>query len=270
MSDLKPSRGVRALSPEWFVQRPYLVKSLSVAVFLLLWQIAGARVNPLFLATPSAICAAAIELLRSGELLTATESSLTSFSIGMTIAIVIGVGIGMLMGQFRLVEYALEPFVDALNAIPRVALIPLIILWFDLNLQGKVVIIASIAIVPVIINTFAGVKDVRGSLIEIGQAYCASRAQIFFKIIVPAALPFIMSGVRTAIGFGLTGMVVAEFFTSINGLGGLIVLFGNRFATAKLFVPVIVVGAMGITLSQLVLHVERRLAPWRASERARD
>jgi ABC-type nitrate/sulfonate/bicarbonate transport system permease component len=269
MNPASPNSSAGARVADWFKQRPYVVKCLSVAIFLLLWQILGQHVNPLFLATPSAIFAAAIDLVRSGELLAATLSSLASFSIGMTIAIVGGVIIGMLMGQFWLVEYALEPFVDALNAIPRVALIPLIILWFDLNLQGKVVIIASIAIVPVIINTFSGVKDVRGSLIEIGEAYCASRSQIFFKIIMPAALPFIISGARTAIGFGLTGMVVAEFFTSINGLGGLIVLFGNRFATAKLFVPVIVVGVMGIALSQFVLYTERRLAPWRASERSR-
>jgi ABC-type nitrate/sulfonate/bicarbonate transport system permease component len=269
MSDVTPKHKTGTRVADWFARRPYVVKSLSVAAFLLVWQILGRHVNPLFLATPSAIFSAAIDLVQSGELLAATKSSLTSFSSGMTIAIVGGVIIGMLMGQFWLIEYALEPFVDALNAIPRVALIPLIILWFDLNLQGKVVIIASIAIVPVIINTFSGVKDVRGSLIEIGEAYCASRSQIFFKIILPAALPFIISGARTAIGFGLTGMVVAEFFTSINGLGGLIVLFGNRFATAKLFVPVIVVGAMGIALSQFVLYAERRLAPWRANERSR-
>jgi ABC-type nitrate/sulfonate/bicarbonate transport system permease component len=269
MNSTAPNSGTGALVADWFKRRPFVIKCLSVAIFLLVWQIAGRHVSPLFLATPSAIFAAAIELLQSGELVAATKSSLTAFSLGMLIAIVGGVVIGMLMGQFWLIEYALEPFVDALNAIPRVALIPLIILWFDLNLQGKVVIISSIAIVPVIINTFSGVKDVRGSLIEIGQAYCASRSQIFFKIIIPAALPFIMSGARTAIGFGLTGMVVAEFFTSINGLGGLIVLFGNRFATAKLFVPVIIVGVMGITLSQVVLYFEHRLAPWRASERAR-
>lgn len=269
MSVPPPHGGMGAHVVDWFKRRPYVVKCLSVLLFMLVWQIAGRNVSPLFLATPSAIFMAAIELVQSGELLAATKSSLTSFSIGMAIAIIGGVIIGMLMGQFWLVEYALEPFVDALNAIPRVALIPLIILWFDLDLQGKVVIIASIAIVPVIINTFSGVKDVRGSLIEIGQAYCATRWQTFFKIIVPAALPFIMSGARTAIGFGLTGMVVAEFFTSINGLGGLIVLFGNRFATAKLFVPVIIVGAMGIALSQVVLYLERRLAPWRASERLR-
>jgi len=253
----------------WLHRRPAVIKTISVVIFLLLWEWAGQSVNPLFLATPSAILLAGIELVKSGELLAAFQSSLLSFSIGMAIAIVGGVLIGFLMGQFWLFEYALEPFVDALNAIPRVALIPLIILWFDLYLEGKVVIISSIAIIPVIINTFTGVKDVRGSLLEVGTAYCATQWQMFFKIICPAALPFVMSGIRTSIGFGLTGMVVAEFFTAISGLGGLIVLFGNRFATAKLFVPVILVGAMGVALSQLVLYLERRLAPWRVSERDR-
>jgi ABC-type nitrate/sulfonate/bicarbonate transport system permease component len=254
---------------DWLQRRPNVVGFVAVVVFLLLWEWGGRYANPLFLAPPSAIFQAAVELIRSGDLLEATRSSMLSFVSGMAIAIVGGILIGFLMGQFWFIEYALDPFVDALNAIPRIALIPIIILWFGLDLAGKVVIVSSIAILPIIINTYAGVKDVRGSLIEIGHAYCATQPQMFFKIILPAALPFIMSGIRTSIGFGLTGMVVAEFFTAVTGLGGLIVLFGNRFATAKLFVPVILIGIMGIALTQAVLYLERRLAPWRVSERAR-
>jgi NitT/TauT family transport system permease protein len=266
--EIEPRR-FRERIADWFERRPNLIRASSVIIFLLLWEWAGRNTNPLFLVPPSAIFRAAVELIRSGELLQASLSSMLSFVSGMAIAIVGGVIIGFLMGQFWLLEYTLDPFVDALNAIPRVALTPLIILWFGLDLGGKVVIVASIAIIPIIINTYAGVKDVRGSLIEIGRAYCATRRQMFFRIILPAALPFIMSGIRTSVGFGLTGMVVAEFFTAVTGLGGLIVLFGNRFATAKIFVPVILVGIMGIALTQVVLYLERRLAPWRLSERAR-
>ena len=120
-----------------------------------------------------------------------------------------------------------------------------------------------------IINTYSGINDVRGSLIEIGRAYCATEWQIFAKIILPAAVPYIMAGIRLAVGLAIIGMIVAEFFTSVTGLGGLIVLYANSFATAKLFVMIIVVGVLGAVLSELVIYLERRLSRWRVSERER-
>ena len=108
---------------------------------------------------------------------------------------------------------------NAFYAIPRIALVPLVILWAGLGLAGKVSILVSIAIFPVIISTFAGIRDVRGSLIEIGRAYAATPTQIFFKIVLPAAVPFVMTGIRLAVGLGIIGIVVGEFFTALSGLG---------------------------------------------------
>ena len=250
-------------------EHPNLVRALSLAAFVLVWEVVGRRMDPIFMTYPTAVARASLELLRSGELLNAALLSGISFGIGLAISIVAGIAIGLLIGQFWFLEYTLDVYINAVNAIPRVALVPLIILWFGLELQGKVVIVVSIAIFPVIINTYAGVKDVRGSLLEIGRAYSATESQIFFKIVLPAALPFIMAGVRLAVGLGLIGMIVAEFFTAIKGLGGLIVFYSNSFATAKLFVPIIVVGLMGIGLTHAVMYLEHRLAGWRSSERAR-
>jgi NitT/TauT family transport system permease protein len=215
------------------------------------------------------VARASVELFASGELLQAIGVSLASFGIGLAASIVGGIAIGLLIGQFWFFEYTLDPYINAINAIPRVALVPLIILWFGLELQGKVAIVISIAIFPVIINTYAGVKDVRGSLLEIGRAYSATDGQIFVKIVLPAAMPFIMAGTRLAVGLGLIGMIVAEFFTAIKGLGGLIIFYSNSFATAKLFVPITIVGLLGIGLTHAVQYLEHRLAPWRESERAR-
>jgi ABC-type nitrate/sulfonate/bicarbonate transport system permease component len=163
----------------------------------------------------------------------------------------------------------LGPFVNAFYAIPRIALVPLIILWVGLEFAGKVTILVSVAIFPVIVNTYAGVKDVRGSMLEIGRAYGATPTQIFFKIILPAAVPFIMAGVRLSVGLAIIGIVVGEFFTAISGLGRMIVEYANNFATAKLFVPVVVIAMVGVALTECVLWLDRRLSRWRISERDR-
>ena len=278
-SDVRPAtvdgrggEGVRdaALSlAERLQHHPNVIRVTSVVLFLLLWEYVGRRMDPIFMTYPTAVARAAVEITRSGELPEAFLLSMLSFGLGLGISIVAGIVIGLLIGQFWFLEYTLDPYINALYAIPRVALIPLVILWFGLELTGKVVIVISIAIFPVIINTYAGVKDVRGSLLEIGRAHAATGSQIFFKIVLPAALPFIMAGVRLAVGLGIIGMIVAEFFTAIKGLGGLIVLYSNSFATAKLFVPIIAVGVLGVLLTQAVLYIEHRLAPWRLSERNR-
>jgi NitT/TauT family transport system permease protein len=254
---------------EWLKSHPNLIRVLSVAVFFAWWEYAGRDADPLFMTYPSAIFRAAWVLTESGELPQAFIASMIPFLAGLAISIVGGILIGIIIGQVWLLEYILDPFLNALYAVPRVALIPLIILWAGLETTGKVVVITSIAIFPVIVNTYSGIKDVRGNLIEIGRAYGASELQIFTKIILPASVPYIMAGIRLAVGLAIIGFIVAEFFTAITGLGGIIVLYANNFATAKLFVPIIVTGLLGIALAELVAAIERRLSRWRLSERER-
>jgi NitT/TauT family transport system permease protein len=249
--------------------QPNLIRLISVAVFFAAWEYWGRRMNPVFLVPPSAVFAAAIDLVRDGTLLTALKQSLLPFSVGLIITIVGGIAIGIVMAQWPLVEYILDPFVNAFYAIPRIALVPLIILWVGLEFGGKVTILVSVAIFPVIVNTYAGIKDVRGSMLEIGRAYGATSTQIFLKIVLPAAVPFIMAGVRLSVGLAIIGLIVGEFFTAINGLGGMIVEYANNFATAKLFVPVIVIAFVGVILTELVVFLERRMSRWRISERER-
>lgn len=254
---------------ERLLSRPNLIRVIAVGAFLAAWQAVGSRINPIFISSPGAIIAAFWDLSSSGELWKALLLSLLSFVIGMAVSIVCGIIIGVAMGKFRWVEYLLDPFVNALYAIPRVALVPMIILWFGLELLSKVIIVISIAIFPIIINTYSGVKDVRADLVEIGRAYSASESQIFFKIVLPAAVPFIMAGVRLSVGVGIIGMIVAEFFTAISGLGGMIVFYGNQFATAKMMVPIIVLALMGVALTQVVVRLEARFSRWKLSEKTR-
>ena len=246
--------------------RPSILKSASVVVALLVWEMTARRVDPIFLAAPSAIARAFADLLRTGELPVQFARSMVPFLYGFGASIVGGMAIGLAMGKYWPVEYVLDPPINALYGTPRVALIPLIMLWFGLELSAKVVIVMSLAIFPIIINTYAGVQNVAPAHLEVARAYGATERQIFFKVLLPAALPFIMAGVRLATGLAIIGVVVAEFFTQIQGLGGMIVNFGNVFATAKMFVPIIILAALGIGLTELVARIERWLAPWRQVE----
>ncbi|ARP82108.1 hypothetical protein CAL12_15665 [Bordetella genomosp. 8] len=266
----KPSAAeTRPAGPKWWVSHPNIVRCLSVAVFLLLWEYFGRKIDPLFLAPPSRIFAAAVELTNSGELGRALMATLYPFVIGMAISVVAGVILGIAMAQSRLFEYIIDPFVNAFYAIPRIALVPLIMLWAGLDTTGKIVILVSNAIFPVIINTYAGIRDVRGSILEVGKAYGATRPQIFFKILLPSAVPFIMTGIRLTVGQAIIGIIVAEFLTAQTGLGGMIVYYANLFATAKLFVPIIVIGVLGVALTELVQLIERRFSRWRKLEQDR-
>jgi ABC-type nitrate/sulfonate/bicarbonate transport system permease component len=122
---------------------------------------------------------------------------------------------------------------------------------------------------PITVNTYSGIRDVRGSMLEIGRGYGATEWQIFWKIVLPAGVPFIMAGIRLAVGLAIIGIIVAEFFTAISGLGGMIVEYANVFATAKLFVPIIVMAIGGVVLTELMMWMERRMSRWRQLERER-
>ncbi len=248
---------------------PNAIRTASVAVFFLIWEYYGRRMDPIFMAPPSAIFEATVQLIQSGALKKAMIQTLWPFSVGMALTVVVGIALGIVMAQWRTLEYVLDPFINALYAIPRIALIPLIILWAGLEFVGKVSILVSVAIFPITVNTFSGIRDVRGAMLEIGRAYGATEWQIFWKIVLPAAIPFIMAGIRLAVGLAIIGIIVAEFFTAISGLGGMIVEYANVFATAKLFVPIIVIALIGVVLTEFVMWLERRMSRWRQLERER-
>jgi ABC-type nitrate/sulfonate/bicarbonate transport system permease component len=247
---------------------PNLIRVTTVGVFLIAWEAYGRSLNPIFLSYPIAILGAAVELITSGELLAATLKSLQGLAIGFSLAVIVGILLGVLMGRYRTLYYALDPFVVALYATPGVALIPLIMLWFGLGLQAKVIIIFEACFFPIVINTFAGVRNVSRANVDVARAYGASERQILRLVLLPSALPFIMAGIRLAVGRGVIGMVVAEFFTSLSGIGSLIIIYSNAFATAKLFVPVITLSLLGVSLTALAQQLERRMAPWKETERA--
>ncbi len=260
--------GLRRERPWSIYDHPNLIRAASVALFLTVWEIYGRRIDPILFTYPTAIAVAFGQLLWSGELIKQTLVSLSALGAGFGAALVLGVAMGLAMGRSRLAEAIVQPHVNSLYATPQVALTPLLMMWLGLGFGVKVAIVFLFAFFPILINTTSGAKNVSASMVEVGRAYLASPAQITLKIIFPAALPFIMAGVRIAIGRGLVGMIVAELFTAITGLGAMLSLYGNIFETAKMFVVIVVLAALGFSLIQGAQLLEKKLARWKETERA--
>jgi NitT/TauT family transport system permease protein len=202
-------------------------------------------------------------MIRSGELPAALLDSLGTLLFGFAIASVLGIGIGLLIGRYRTVEAATDWLVNALYATPLVAIIPLVVLWFGLGFSAKLFIVVILAIFPILINTAAGVRNVPQPLLDVGFAFNATERQLFTKFILPASLPYMMTGLRLGVGRAIIGMVVAEFFTAITGLGALIVKYGNQYDTAAMFVPILTLMLLGVTLTALMRRIESWIAPWK-------
>jgi NitT/TauT family transport system permease protein len=247
---------------------PNLIRLISVFVFLSIWEIYGRRTDPILFTYPTAVVLAFGKLLASGELIKQLAVSLSALAAGFALSLVLGVGLGLAIGRSRIAEAVFEPHINALYATPQVALTPLLMMWLGLGFSVKVSVVFLFAFFPILINTASGAKNVSASIVEVGQAYLGSRRQILRKIIFPAALPFIMAGIRIAVGRALVGMIVAELFTAITGLGAMLSLYGNIFETAKMFVVIIVLAMLGITLIHGAQFLERKMARWKETERA--
>jgi len=248
----------------------WMITAASVAVLLIVWEIFGRRINPVFGSYPSAIAEAFWELVVTGQLWSALYESLRPFVIGYALAIVVGVPLGLFIGGFRAAEAALGLYITAGYAMPLVALVPLLILWLGLGFAVKVAVIFLMSLFPICINTWLGVTAVPKTLIEVGKSFVASDTVILRRIILPATLPYIMAGIRLAVGRAVVGMVIAEFFTTISGLGAVIINSANNFDTATMFVPIIILMVMAIGLNWLIGFVECWVAPWQAEISGRD
>jgi ABC-type nitrate/sulfonate/bicarbonate transport system permease component len=186
------------------------------------------------------------------------------------LAAVIAVPLGLLLGRFRVFEAAFGLFVTGGYAMPLVALVPLLVLWLGLGFWVKAAVIFLMCCFPIAINTWLGVKVVPKALIEVGQAFVAPNSVVLRRIVLPATLPYIMAGLKLAVGRGVVAMVIAEFFTAISGLGGIIINAANNFDTARMFVPIVVLMVLATLLNTFVGFVERRVAPWQVEIAARN
>jgi len=246
------------------VRQRNIAGTLSVAGGLLLWELVS-RVfiaNPLFLAAPSQIVYAIYQLAATGEMERHIAISSAEFALGYVIASIIGIGFGFGMANSVRFKQALQPWISGLYATPTIALAPLFILWLGIGIWSKVLVVIFLVLFPVTINTEAGLRTTSERLIEMLRSFGANGRQIFFKVSLPSALPFILAGLKLGIGRGLIGVVVAELFGSRAGLGRLISQSADAFNMPELFAGVIVLAVAGIAMTAGFTWMEKRLVPW--------
>jgi ABC-type nitrate/sulfonate/bicarbonate transport system permease component len=240
------------------------IRLVSLAIALTLWQMVGAGIDPILFTTPSAVAVAAVEMIGSGELWTYLWPSLVVLAVGLSLAAVTGAAIGLMLARYWLLDIGLSVYITFLYSIPSVALVPLIVLWAGFEFKAKVIILFLFAFFPMVINTYQGVKSVDPKLIEVGRAFRCSEYQLWTNIVLPAALPFIVTGLRLAVGRGLIGMVLADLYTAISGIGYLIVRTASTYQVDKMFVPIVTLGLLGVSLTALLRVAEKYVAPWTA------
>jgi NitT/TauT family transport system permease protein len=256
-----PERASAEPRPRFWQQRAFYRYGFVILV-LAVWEWLGPLVNPILFSHPSKIAAAFYELTLSGELPYYAMESLEILFCGLFFAIIVGVPLAVLMARVKPIDWALDWPINALYSTPMVALVPLLVLWFGIYMQAKIIVVFLFAVFPILINTYQGVRECDKNMLEVARSFRSPEWKMWQDVLLPFALPYIAAGIRLAIGRGLVGMVIAEFYTTISGLGYMISRYANVFETDKTFVPVLLLMFLGIALTSALKWVERRIAPW--------
>jgi len=247
-------------------QEKKILGTVSVVLFLAVWELVGnvyQWINPLFMSAPSLILKAAIELFRSGEIWNDLYVSGVEFFWGFILSVVVGIPFGIAVGWYKRAAYIFDPFVNAMNATPRVALLPLIIIWLGIGILSKVGIIFLGSVFPLMINTRDGVKTTPVNLLNAAKSFGASQWQIFGSVVLPSTLPFILTGLRLAVGRALIGVFVGELYAATAGIGFMVTVAGATFQTDKVFVGILIFIIVGLIGTNALDRVERRFDKWR-------
>ena len=244
-------------------QRKWMAANIAIRIVSLIvvlggWEYFGRQVNPVLFTYPTAVASAAVKMIASGELWKYLSQSLIVLGAGLALAVVFGIALGVVMARFWVIDVALDTYITALYSIPSVALVPVLVLWIGFEISAKIAVVFLFTFFPMVINTYQGVKNVDAHLLEVGRAFRCSERQLWGNIILPAALPFIVAGLRLSIGRGLIGMVLADLYTAITGIGYLISRYASIYRTDAMFVPIVTLGVLGITLTGLLRVIERR------------
>lgn len=245
-----------------------LLGLLAVVLFFAAWQAVFLFVpfNPLFISKPDLILKAFASLAEGGDLLRDLAVSAVPFFYGFIAAAVIGIATGVVMGWRARVRYALDPIMTVFYASPLVALAPLVIVFFGVGVPGKALIIFLLSVFPFIFNAEAGVRAVDPLLINVVRSMGGTERDLYLKVLVPSVLPYIVAGARIAIGRGLIGVLVGEFFAASEGIGYAIARFGDLFALDKMFACILCVMLIAVVLTEGIRFAERAAFPWRVGQ----
>ena len=265
------------LAHVWERFSPWLVTVANLTIFFCLWELFARSgwINPLFFPKASSMFEALWEGLTttappgavvSGSIRDHLLYTLTNLGIGLVIACVVGIPAGLLMGGNKLVEKILSPYVWALTSLPRIALVPLFILFLGFGVEMQITIVVLSAVFPIVINSWAGVKTTEKSLLAAAKVFGANRRELYMMVVLPYTLPFIISGIQQGIGRGLVGVIIAEIFGGSNGLGYLVSRSADTFNSALMYAVLFVLVVVSLTLVQFTRWLEAYVAPWRRLE----
>jgi ABC-type nitrate/sulfonate/bicarbonate transport system permease component len=249
----------------WKRNENWILGTVSVLAFLALWEASAAYqwVNPLFTSSPTRILLTGVEMFADGSIYRHIAVSGYEFVFGYGLALVIGVPLGILMGWYGRVNAVLEPFVSALYATPRIALLPLILIWLGIGVASKVAIVFLGAVFPILVNTITGVRTVEADFIKVARSFGGNDWQLFLTVALPSSVPMLLAGLRLGLGHALVGIVVGEMYGATEGLGYLIANAGARFQTDKVMVGIILIASAGVAMTELLRRIERRFECWR-------
>ena len=247
-------------------QEKKILGSVAVAVFLIIWELVGnvlQLINPMFMSAPSLIWKAGVQLFSSGEIFNDLYISGIELFWGYLLSAVVAVPFGIMVGWYKRASYIFDPFINAMNATPRVALLPLVIIWLGIGILSKVGIIFLGAVFPILINARDGVKTTPYNLLTAARSFGASEWMVFKSVVFPSTIPFILSGLRLGLGRAIVGVMVGELYAATAGIGFMITVAGATFQTDKVFVGVLIFALTGMLGMELLTRVERRFDTWR-------
>ena len=250
----------------YLIHEKKILGAAAVIVFLTAWELCGNTlqlINPLFMSAPSLVFKAAFQMFASGEIFNDLYVSGIEFVVGYILSVVVAIPFGIAIGWYKRFAYVCDPFVNAMNATPRIALLPLVIIWLGIGILSKVGIIFLGAVFPLLINTRDGVKTTPHNLLTAARSFGASEWQIFKSVVLPSTVPFILTGLRLAVGRALIGVMVGELYAATAGIGFMITVAGATFQTDKVFVGVLIFAISGMTLTAVIDRYEHRFDKWR-------
>ena len=256
--------------PRSFWQRfePIILGTSTIVVALIVWELLPRLITlsagtKLFFTTPSQVAGTLWKMFATGSIWTPLSVSASGFAVGLGLAIVVGLPLGVLIGRSRTLNAMFDPFITAFNATPRLVFLPLVMLWFGLGLWSKVVIVFIGALFPILINTYEGVRNSDKLLINVVRSFGAKEWDVARLVVVPNAMPYIIAGLRLSIGRAVLGVVVAEFFGSESGLGVMMVQAAGRYQVDIVFSGLIIFAVMTLAMTAAVQMLENRLGRWR-------
>lgn len=247
-------------------QEKKILGTVSVAVFLIAWELVGNTfqlINPMFMSAPSLVWKAAVQMFGSGEIWNDLRVSGIELSAGYLLAALFAIPFGIMTGWYKKMSFVFDPFINAMNATPRVALLPLVIIWLGIGILSKVGIIFLGAVFPMLINTRDGVKTTPQNLLNAARSFGASEWMTFKTVVIPSTVPFILTGLRLGVGRAIVGVMVGELYAATAGIGFMITVAGATFQTDKVFVGVSIFALSGMFLMELLTRLERRFDKWR-------